>query len=156
MTSGVYFSSVGYGWHLCATFSLFSRHWNGFFRLFSHCYLHPSSSSVSCKFLSGGSAACAFIQPSSCFCLFSFVSPLHVGEQSVVPSVGCTIEQTTHELNRPSVVGSKRRTNQSATRGIFCQLSFLNLILTPTSVHHLVWLLGSCALVHSCAPPTAF
>ena len=99
MTSGVYFSSVGYGWHLCATFSLFSRHWNGFFRLFSHCYLHPSSSSVSCKFLSGGSAACAFIQPSSCFCLFSFVSPLRVGEQSGVPSVGCTpIQRTKDDL----------------------------------------------------------
>ena len=87
---------------------------------------HPASS---CP---GGSAACAFIQPSSCFCLFSFVSPLHVGEQSAVPSVGCTIEQTTHELDRPSVVGSKRRTNQSATRGIFQLFSQHHLVNTNT------------------------
>ena len=38
--------------------------------------------------------------------------------QSVVSSVGCTIEQTAHELDRPSVDGSKRRTNQRATRSI--------------------------------------
>ena len=62
----------------------------------------------------------SFSQALAFVCSFSF--PLHVGEQSVLPSVGCTIEQTTHELDRPSVVGSKRRTNQSATRGIFCQL----------------------------------
>jgi hypothetical protein len=136
---------------------LFSRHSNVFFRLFSHCYSHPSSSSVSCKFLSGGSAACAFIQPSSCFCLFSFVSPLHVGEQSVVPSVGCTIEQTTHELDRPSVVGSKRRTNQRALRCTAASRAAAScLFFSPHMLHHLFWLLGSCALVHSCAPPTAF
>jgi hypothetical protein len=41
MTSGVYFSSVGYGWHLCATFSLFSRFWYGFFRLIFTLLLAP-------------------------------------------------------------------------------------------------------------------
>ena len=59
-TSGVYFSSVGCGLHLRASFSLFSRHLIFFLRLFSYCYSHLSSPSVSCESLSGGRVVCAF------------------------------------------------------------------------------------------------
>jgi len=43
MTSGVYFSSVGYIWHLCATFSLFFRPWNVFSGYFTSRGLCPLS-----------------------------------------------------------------------------------------------------------------
>ena len=130
--------------HLSAFFPVFGTVFSG---SFSHCYLHPSSSSVFCKFLSGGSAACAFIQPSSCFCSFSFVFPLRVGEQSGVPSVGCTPMQRTKDVlgffgfesRRVFFISSRRVVAQSPPHNLF----------VVVSLHQSFGLWGACAVVHS-------
>ena len=157
MTSGVYFSSVGYGWHLCATFSLFSRFWYGFFRLIFTLLLAPFQFFSILQVLVRGECGVCLHSAKLLllFVLFRF-PPFVWGSSRVYPQWGAL---RSNEQNKSGLRDTPGIFPAGSRRGRIPAGSGAVIVSAPhNTIHHtsFIWLLGSCALVHSCAPPTEF